>query len=231
MGDQVAVTSDLLDYVRRMSLRDDEILSDLRAVTAALPGGRAMQVMPEEAQLLALLVSVTKAGLVLEIGTFTGYSTLCMARALPAGGRLITCDISEKWPAIAASYWERAGVADRIDVRIGDASETLAKILTEQGPDSVDFIFIDADKTRYQQYYQDAMTLVKPGGLIAIDNTLFLGRVTDPAAQDPDTTEIRELNTVLRNDNRVEICLLTMADGITLAHKPPQSLFAGFINT
>ncbi|MGH3818659.1 MAG: O-methyltransferase, partial [Pseudonocardiaceae bacterium] len=101
MGDQIAVTSDLLDYVRRVSLRDDKILSDLRAETAALPAGRAMQVMPEEAQLLALLVSVTKADRVLEIGTFTGYSTLCMARALPAGGRLVTCDISKKWPAIA----------------------------------------------------------------------------------------------------------------------------------
>jgi O-methyltransferase len=221
MGDQVDVTSELLDYVRRVSLRDDEILSDLRAETAALPGGRAMQVMPEEAQLLALLVSVTKADRVLEIGTFTGYSTLCMARALPIGGRLVTCDISEKWPAIAGPYWERAGVADRIDVRVGDASETLAKILAEQGPDSFDFVFIDADKTHYQQYYENAITLVKPGGLIAIDNTLFLGKVTDPTAQDPDTTAIRQLNAVIHDDDRVEMCLLVMADGITLAHKKP----------
>jgi O-methyltransferase len=221
MGDQVDVTSELLDYVRRVSLRDDEILRDLRAETEALPGGRAMQVMPEEGQLLALLVRLIKADRVLEIGTFTGYSTLCMARALPAGGRLITCDINKKWPAIASPYWKRAGVADRIDVRIGDASATLAELLTEQGPDSFDFVFIDADKAHYQQYYENAITLVKPGGLVAIDNTLFLGKVIDPTAQDPDTSAIRELNTALYDDNRVEMCVLVMADGITLAHKKP----------
>ena len=219
MGDQVGVTGELLDYVRRVSLRDDEILSDLRAETAALPGGRAMQVMPEEAQLLALLVRLIKADRVLEIGTFTGYSTLCMARALPADGRLVTCDISEKWPAIAGLYWERAGVADRIDVRVGDARETLAELLAEQGPDSFDFVFIDADKARYRQYYEDAITLVKPGGLVAIDNTLFLGRVIDPTVQDPDTVAIRELNALLHDDDRVEMCLLVMADGVTLVRK------------
>lgn len=221
MGNQVDVTGELLDYVRRVSLRDDEILSDLRAETAALPGGRAMLVMPEEAQLLALLVSLTKADMVLEIGTFTGYSTLCMARALHANGRLVTCDINGKWPAIAGPYWERAGVADRIDVRVGDASETLAELLSEQGSDSFDFVFIDADKANYRQYYEDAVTLLKPGGLVAIDNTLFLGRVIDPSAQDPDTIAIRELNAVLHDDDRVEMCLLLMADGITLAHKKP----------
>lgn len=221
MGDQVNLTGDLLDYVRRVSLRDDEILSDLRAETAALPAGRAMQIMPEEAQLLALLVRLIKADRVLEIGTFTGYSTLCMARALPAEGRVVTCDISGKWPAIAGPYWERAGVADRINVRVGDASETLAEILAEQGPDSFDFVFIDADKAHYRQYYEYAVTLVKPGGLVAIDNTLFLGRVIDPTAQDPDTTAIRELNAALRDDDRVEMCLLVMADGITLVHKKP----------
>ncbi|MBV9162309.1 MAG: class I SAM-dependent methyltransferase [Pseudonocardiales bacterium] len=221
MGDQINVTNELLDYVRQVSLRDDEILSDLRAETAALPAGQAMQVMPEEAQLLALLVRLIKADRVLEIGTFTGYSTLCMARALPPEGRLVTCDISAKWPAIAGPYWERAGMADRIEVRVGDASETLAEILAEQGPDSFDFVFIDADKAHYQQYYEDAVTLVKPGGLIAIDNTLFLGRVIDPTAQDPDTTAIRELNAALHDDDRVEMCLLVMADGITLVHKKP----------
>jgi O-methyltransferase len=231
MGDQVHVTDELLDYVRQVSLRDDEILSNLRAETASLPAGRAMQVMPEEAQLLALLVRLIKANRVLEIGTFTGYSTLCMARALPTNGRLITCDISERWPAIARPYWECARVADRIDVRIGDAGETLMKILAEQGPDSFDFVFIDADKTNYRKYYEHAIALVKPGGLIAIDNTLFLGRVIDPTAQDPDTIGIRELNAVVHDDARVEMCLLVMADGITLVHKKPSLLAKSDLDT
>jgi O-methyltransferase len=219
MGEQIDITGNLLNYIRRISLRDDQILRDLRTETAALPGGRAMQVMPEEAQLLALFVRLVNANRVLEIGTFTGYSTLCMARALHINGRLVTCDINAKWPAIASSYWERAGVADRIDVRVGDAKETLAELINEQGTESFDFIFIDADKANYPAYYENAMTLLKPGGLIAIDNTLFLGRVIDPSAQDPDTIAIRELNTTLHDDDRVDVCLLAMADGITLAHK------------
>jgi O-methyltransferase len=227
MGDQVGVTCELLDYVRRVSLRDDEILSDLRAETVALPGGRAMLVMPEEAQLLALLVGLVKADRVLEIGTFTGYSTLCMARALPNNGRLVTCDINWRWPAIARPYWDRAGVTNRIEVRVGDATETLAELLSEQGPDSFDFVFIDADKANYRQYYEDAVTLLRPGGLVAIDNTLFLGRVIDPSVEDADTVAIRELNAVLHGDDRVAICLLVMADGITLAHKKPSQLLSG----
>jgi O-methyltransferase len=221
MGDQIHVTDGLLDYVRQVSLRDDEVLSNLRTETAALPAGRAMQVMPEEAQLLALLIRLIKARRVLEIGTFTGYSTLCMARALPTEGCIITCDISDKWPAIARPYWERAGVADRIDVHVGDAAETLVTIFAEHGPDSFDFVFIDADKANYRKYYEHAITLVRPGGLVAIDNTLFLGRVIDPTAQDSDTVAIRELNTVVYDDDRVEMCLLVMADGITLAQKKP----------
>jgi O-methyltransferase len=219
MGDQINITDQLLDYVRRISLRDDDILSNLRAETAELPAGRAMQVMPEEAQLLALLVRLINADRILEIGTFTGYSTLCMARALSTHGRIITCDISEKWPAIGRPYWECAGVEDRIDVRIGDADESLRKIFAEYGPDIFDFVFIDADKVNYRKYYEHAIALVKPGGLIAIDNTLFLGRVADFAIQDPDTVEIRELNASIHNDDRVEMCLLVMADGITLVHK------------
>jgi O-methyltransferase len=219
MADQIACTPELLAYVRSASLRDDEILRDLRELTASLPAGRAMQVMAEEGQLLALLVGITGASRILEIGTFTGYSTLCMARALPPNGRLITCDISGKWPKIAAEYWRRAGVDGLIDVRIGDAAETLAKITAEQGPDSLDFAFIDADKVNYPAYYEAAVYLMRPGGMIVVDNTLFFGRVIDSALQDPETVAIRELNALLRGDDRVEISLLTMADGITLARK------------
>lgn len=219
MGEQVGITDRLLDYVRQTSLREDEILRDLRAETAALPAGRAMQVMPEEGQLLTLLVGLTGARQVLEIGTFTGYSTLCLARGLASDGQLITCDRSAKWPAIAEPYWRRAGVADRIEIRVGDAHETLALLRTEQGEESFDFIFVDADKASYPQYYEQAVLLLRPGGLVVIDNTLFLGRVAEPAAQDPETTAIRELNTVLGKDDRVEMSMLVMADGITLARK------------
>jgi len=178
-----------------------------------------MQVMAEEGQLLSLLIRLVGARRVLEIGTFTGYSTLCMARALSPDGLVITCDIFDKWPSIATEYWQRAGVADRIDVRIGDATETLAKITAEDGHDSFDFAFIDADKANYVSYYEAAVQLVRPGGMIVIDNTLFFGRVIDPDRHDPDTEAIRELNTLLGSDDRVEISLLPMADGITLARK------------
>src|SRR4051812_7519881 len=162
MAHQTSMSAELLDYVRQHSLRDDEILASLRRETADLPAAQAMLVMEEEAQLLAMLIRLTGAEKVLEIGTFTGYSSLCMARALPAGGRLVTCDISEKWPSLGAPYWDRAGVADRIDLRIGDAVDTISELRTESGPDSFDFVFIDADKANYVRYYEDSLDLVRP---------------------------------------------------------------------
>ncbi|MDA3647909.1 class I SAM-dependent methyltransferase [Saccharopolyspora indica] len=202
-----------------MSLRDDEILRELRSETAQLPAGEAMQVMAEEAQLLGFLVGLTGARAVLEIGTFTGYSTLCMARALPADGRVLTCDITDRWPRIAAEYWKRAGVADRIEVRVGDAHDTLAELLDTGAAGSFDLAFIDADKKGYRAYYEAALSLVRPGGLIVVDNTLFFGRVVDANADDADTVAIRELNSALRDDDRVELCMLPMADGISLLRR------------
>lgn len=219
MADQIVATPEIREYVRSVSLREDPLLAELRAVTAGLPGGSAMQLMAEEGQLLALLIGLSGARSVLEIGTFTGYSTLCMARALPPDGTVVTCDVTERWPAIGADYWERAGVAKRIDVRIGDAKRTLAALADEWGDESFDFVFIDADKANYGAYYEAALDLVRPEGLIVIDNTLFFGRVVDPASQDPDTAAIRALNAALHDDPRVEVSLLTMADGITLARK------------
>lgn len=210
---------ELLSYVRDVSLRDDEILRGLRELTGELPMGQAMQVMAEEGQLLGFLIGLTGARQVLEIGTFTGYSTLCMARSLAPGGRVVTCDISDKWPGIAQEYWAKAGVSDRIDVRIGNAAETLAGLLDEEKAGTFDFAFIDADKANYRRYYELSLELVRPGGLVILDNTLFFGRVIDPEAQDADTVAIRELNSFLRDDHRVEISLLPMADGITLVRK------------
>lgn len=219
MANQIDSSKEILDYVRDVSLRDDPVLRELREETASYPMGGAMQVMAEEGQLLALLVGLTGARDVLEIGTFTGYSTLCMARALPAGGRLVTCDITDKWPMIAADYWRRAGVMDRIEVRVGNAVETLDEIKAEEGEGAFDFVFIDADKANYRNYYEAGLALVRPGGLIVVDNTLFFGRVIDPTVRDPDTVAIRELNTFLLDDSRVELSMLAVADGITLLRK------------
>ncbi len=219
MAGQLQITSELSDYVRTVSLREDEILRALRQKTAALPAGAAMQVMAEEGQLLSLLVRLTGARTVLEVGTFTGYSTLCLARAVPPGGRVITCDITDRWPNVGVPHWREAGVLDRIETRIGDASDTLADLLREEGPGSVDLVFVDADKPGYPKYYEAAFTLVRDGGLIVVDNTLFAGRVADPAAQDADTEAIRAFNAMLGQDRRVDISLLPMADGITLVRK------------
>ncbi|MFC7531617.1 class I SAM-dependent methyltransferase [Actinoplanes sp. GCM10030250] len=219
MAGQIATTPTLLDYIRSCSLREDEILAGLREETAGLPFAAALQLLPEEGQFLALLVGITGARQVLDIGTFTGYSTLAMARALPPRGRVVTMDIAAKWPGIGEPYWERAGVRDRIDVRIGDARDTLAALLAEDGPGSFDLAFIDADKAGYPAYYAAALRLIRPGGLIVLDNTLFFGRVVDPDAQDTDTVAIRELNAALRDDPRVDLTLLPFADGVTLLRK------------
>ncbi|MGW1507245.1 O-methyltransferase [Streptomyces mirabilis] len=219
MAGQVELNERVLDYVRSVSLRDDEILRDLVAETAFMPTLNAMVTMPEEGQLLAMLVGLTGAERVLEIGTFTGYSSLCMARALPPGGQIVTCDLSERWTKVARRYWERAGVSDLIELRLGDGTESMANLLAEHGPETFDLVFIDADKTGYARYYEQALTHLRPGGLVVLDNTLYFGRVADPGANDPDTEAIRELNASLLVDSRVELSMLVMADGITLARK------------
>lgn len=219
MAEQTSLSPKVLAYLRAVSLREDELLRELREETASYPMGRVMQVMAEEGQLLALLVKMTNARVVLEVGTFTGYSTLCMARALPPGGQLITCDITNRWPRIGMQYWQRAGVASRIEVKIGDAAETLAILLIEKGPGFVDLAFIDADKANYRTYYEKTLPLIRPGGLIIIDNTLLFGRVADDEDTSPEVVEIRGLNSLLLRDDRIDLSVLPMADGITLARK------------
>ncbi|MCQ4045627.1 O-methyltransferase [Streptantibioticus rubrisoli] len=219
MANQLGLPARLSEYIRESSLREDEVLRQLRETTSELPAGSALQVMPEEGQLLTLLAGLTRARKILEIGTYTGYSTLCLARALAPGGRLVTCDITHRWPRIGAEYWTKAGVDGRIDLRIGDAANTLEALLADEGPGTFDFVFIDADKQRYSDYYESALSLVGDHGLIVVDNTLFFGKVVDPEAQDPDTTAIRAFNTLVRDDPRVETSLVPMADGITLIRK------------
>ncbi|WP_103502993.1 class I SAM-dependent methyltransferase [Streptomyces sp. SM14] len=219
MAHQTDSTDILLAYVRDVSLRDDEILRGLREETARLPGGASMQVMAEEGQLLALLVRLTGARSVLELGTFTGYSALCMARALPAGGTVVTCDVTDRWPEVGAAFWRRDGLDDRIELRVGDATDTLDELLAERGAGAFDLVFVDADKTNYRTYYEKSLDLTRSGGLLVIDNTLYFGRVADPEFDDADTVAVRELNSALATDERVDISMLPMADGITLVRK------------
>lgn len=205
-------------YVSEVITRETPLQRWLRAETAALPRGR-MQIGPDQGALLALLVRLTGARRALEVGTFTGYSALAVAAALPEGGRLVTCDVSEEWTAVARRYWEEAGVSGRIELRLGPAAQTLARLLREGAGESFDLAFIDADKESYDAYYEACLRLVRPGGLIAIDNVLWSGAVADPSAVDPETEAIRALNLKVRDDPRVEACLLTVGDGVMLARK------------
>jgi predicted O-methyltransferase YrrM len=190
----------------------------MREETQRLPNA-GMQIGPDQGLLLGLLVRIIGAQKVVEVGTFTGYSSLAMALALPPGGRVLCCDVSKEWTAIARRYWREAGVESRIDLRLGPARETLASLLAQEGPGSQDLAFIDADKTSYDAYYELSLKLLRPGGLITIDNVLWSGRVADPKVTDPDTAALRALNLKIRDDARVDVCVLTVGDGLTLARK------------
>ncbi|RSM36181.1 SAM-dependent methyltransferase [Amycolatopsis balhimycina DSM 5908] len=217
MASQLLASSDLLTHVGEHTRPEDAILRKLREETASLPTAAAMRVSAEEGRLLALLVKLTRARTVVEVGTFTGYSSLCMARALPRHGLLITCDITARWPALGRPHWRRAGVADRIDLRIAPATAVLDALFAEYGPGTIDLIFIDADKAGAAAYYEAALTLLSPDGLIVVAGTLSPD--DGPDDQDPDTVGLREFNRLVRDDPRVEMSLLPIADGITLIRK------------
>jgi len=190
----------------------------LRKETQALPQA-GMQIGPDQGLFLGLLVRMLDARRVVEVGTFTGYSALAMAMALPPGGRVLCCDISEEFTAIARRYWKEAGVADRIDLRIGPATETLGRLLEQEGPGSQDLAFIDADKPAYDAYYEACLRLVRPGGIIAIDNVLWSGKVADSSVNDANTSALRALNVKIRDDRRVDAVVLGIGDGLTLARR------------
>jgi caffeoyl-CoA O-methyltransferase len=178
-----------------------------------------MQIGPEQGQLMALLVELVGARRTLEIGTFTGYSALAVALALPADGHVLTCDVSEEWTSVGRRYWEKAGVAEKIDLRLGPALETLEELLANGQRDRFDFAFIDADKESYDAYYELCLQVVRPGGLIAVDNVLWSGKVADASVTDADTEAIRRLNAKLATDERVTLSLLPVGDGLTLARR------------
>jgi len=205
-------------YIHNVATRETPLQCRLRAETAKLPNA-GMQIGSDQGAFLALLVRLMDARRALEIGTFTGYSALAVATALPADGRLTCCDVSDEWTKVARRYWREAGVADRIDLRLAPAAETLHDLLRESGPGSFDFAFVDADKTGYDGYYEACLTLVRQGGLIAFDNTLWNGAVADPAKNDPDTVALRALNLKVRDDPRVTSCLVSIGDGVLLALK------------
>jgi predicted O-methyltransferase YrrM len=208
----------LYAYLLDVSLREDDVLRRLREETAGMENAN-MQIGPDQGQLMALLVDLVGAKNVLEIGTFTGYSALAMALALPEDGRLVACDISEEWTSVGRRYWEEAGVADRIELRLAPAAETLRALLAEGRAGTFDFAFIDADKGGYETYYESTLELLRPGGLVAVDNTLWEGKVADPTVHDADTEAIRAFNRKLEGDERVSLSLVPIGDGLTLARK------------
>jgi predicted O-methyltransferase YrrM len=193
-------------------------MRELRELTLEHEMAR-MQIAPEQGQFMALLVELLAARKIVEIGTFTGYSALCMAQAMEGDGKLICCDLSEEWTTIGLPFWQRAGVRDRIELRIAPALETLAGLIESGETGNFDIAFIDADKTNYANYYERCLELLRPGGLLMFDNTLWSGSVADPTNNDEDTVALRELNDVLFKDDRVSISLVPIGDGLTLARK------------
>jgi len=211
----IGLSQELHAYLVKVGVREPDVLRRLRERTAALPE-HGMQIAPEQGAFMSLLIKVMGARRCLEVGTFTGYSSTAVALALPADGRLVCCDVSREWTDIARETWTEAGVADRVELRLGPALETLDQLLAEGDAGRFDFAFIDADKPNYDGYVERALRLARAGGLIAIDNVLWSGRVADSSADDESTVAIRSLNEKLATDERVEVAMVPIGDGLTL---------------
>lgn len=212
------LTPKLQDYVLSVSLRETKLMARLREETAKMPGA-GMQIPPIQGQFLAFLVSLIGARRGIEIGTFTGYSALWVASALPEDGKLICCDVNEKTTAVARRYWKEAGVDRKIELRLAPALDTLKTLLASGGAGTFDYVFVDADKENYDAYYERALELVRTGGLIVFDNMLWGGAVADGRKRDPDTMALKALNAKLHKDRRIDLSLLYIGDGVTLARK------------
>jgi len=218
MEKKPGISPELYTYIIQHSLRERDEQKALREKTLTLPNFM-MQGAPDEAQLFQFLLKLTGAKKAVEVGVFTGYTTLALALALPEDGKVVACDITDEYLKIGKPFWAQAGVAHKIDVRIGPATDTLEKLLNEGQENSFDFAFIDADKTNYPAYYEKCLKLIRRGGIIAIDNVLFHGSVVDPTNTDENTVAIRQLNDCVFKDERVDISMLGIADGVTLCRK------------
>jgi predicted O-methyltransferase YrrM len=213
----LGLDGEILRYFQQHAFREPAVLADLRAETAKLGGEAAMQIAPEQGAFMGLLAHLMGAQNILEIGTFTGYSSLAMALGCTA--RITAVDVSETWTAIAQEYWTRAGVNTRISLRLDGGHAAIAALMLDGKAGTFDLCFLDADKTSYDAYYEGCLKLLRPGGLMMIDNVLWGGKVADPDAQDEDTAALRKLNAKVRDDVRVGFCMLPIADGLTLARK------------
>ena len=214
----LTITDELREYILSVSLREHSLLESLRIETAKMPEAK-MQISPDQGQFMAMLLRLMEAQMVLEIGTFTGYSALAMALVLPPDGHIIACDVSDVYAKIARRYWSEAGVADRITLRLAPASETLDDLLADDRADTFDAAFIDADKESYDLYFERSLALVRPGGLIMIDNVLRGGDSANSATESLSTQSIQALNRKLHTDPRVNLSLVPIGDGLTLARK------------
>ncbi|HKN12588.1 MAG TPA: class I SAM-dependent methyltransferase [Candidatus Binatus sp.] len=212
----IALTPKLYEYVEAHGHNGDPLRAELAAETAKLGWISAMQIAAEQGTFMGLLAAAIGAHSAVEVGTFTGYSALCVARALPADGKLLCCDVNQEWTSVGRRYWERAGVANKITLKLGPAADTLRALPASH---TFDFAFIDADKTSYAIYYEEILKRMRPNGLILIDNVLWNGAIVDDAKQDADTQALRKLNDFIAKDTRVEAVILGIADGLTIVRK------------
>ena len=214
----LSLTDAVYDYLCDHSLRETTVQRQLRRATHKMENS-VMQISPEQGQFMQFLVSIIGASNTIEVGVYTGYSALCVALGLPEDGRIIACDINEEWTKIALEYWKKAGVADKIDLQIAPALDTLTELGKKGRKNHFDFAFIDADKVNYDIYYEKCLNLVRPGGVVAIDNVLWSGAVADVSAMDENTKAIRSLNAKLHKDERVDLSMIPLGDGLTLVRK------------
>ncbi|MBT6728970.1 MAG: methyltransferase domain-containing protein [Deltaproteobacteria bacterium] len=214
----ILMDDQLLEYLRQHAVREPKVLRELREETQQLPNA-GMQISSEQGQLMAMLVRLVNARKIIEVGTFTGYSSTVMALAMPPEGQLIACDVSEEYTRMARKFWQKAGVEQKVQLILGNAKESLKQLLQADEQETFDLAFIDADKTAYVEYYEFCLQLLRPGGLILVDNVLWGGQVADSSNHDMDTEALRTFNVALSSDQRIDLCMVPIGDGLTMARK------------